>query len=67
MGHSVKASFWCVTLSINTRYLYYYYYYFKNKQLLSASDVTLKQSFQMIQEGYQVIIILPIKREALTE
>ena len=32
-----------------------------NGQLLSASDVTLRQSFQTTQGDYQVIIILPIK------
>ena len=40
MGHSVKASLWCVTLLINTRFRFFIFW---NKQLLSASDVTLRQ------------------------
>ena len=39
MCHSVKVSLWCVTLLINTRFRFL----FQNKQLLSTSDVTLRQ------------------------
>ena len=40
MVHSVKACLWSVSLLNNTRYRFFL---FENKQLLSASDVTLRQ------------------------
>ena len=42
MGHSVKSSLWCDSLLINTRFGFFL---FQNEQLLSASDVTLRQKF----------------------
>ena len=39
MGHSVKASLWCVILLIDTRFRFF----FRTSNLLRASDVTLRQ------------------------
>ena len=40
MGHSDKVSLWYVPLLINTRFRFFL---FKNKQLLNAFNVTLRQ------------------------
>ena len=61
MGHSVKVSFWCVALLINTVFAFFFFFFFNfaiGKRIWCYSKT---KRFQMTQGGYQVIIILPIK------
>ena len=58
MGHfallrpGVKVSLWYASLLTNTRFRFLYF---------RISNCYVKRSFRMTQEGYHVIIILPIK------
>ena len=58
MGHSVKASLWCDSLLINTRFRFILEWAIIVKRIWCYFKT---KSFQTTQEGYKVIIILPIK------
>ena len=60
MGRSDKGSLWYVSLLINTRFRFF----ILEKAIIKRIYCYIKtKSFQMTQGGYQVIIILPIKKQ----
>ena len=58
MGHSVKASLWCDSLSISTRFRSFILEWTIVKRIRCYIKT---KGFQTTQGGYTVIIILPIK------